>query len=571
MSSFAEPDPSERLVDLQQQIAELKRVNEKLASDNESFKSQYDEAISLVNQMEPLHTQNKQLTHDLRVAKAERDDMERRLQISIQKIEELKEAAERASMRKAAASVDKDDHSTKEELAKLQKENDALAKENLELKKNIRKEQENVQIKEAEIAKILGSARSYFKTGIPGCERLCELLEAPKPVEPQQKKEKVDPNEELVCELRRMKKALKKERQTRSIVEAELDELKEELQKKIEHSKQAVESFEEKMEELRASSSSRELCDKKKIAEQEAQIKTLGEALEKQKALLKEAEEKEPVVIQDDSMKNELQAATRKNEEIEERLSEATSNVALLKKQNSQLVEQIKEFDTTKQKLNDKIEAANRRTEDVQKELMEAQTAHSDLEREKEELQEMYETALSQIQAANLAVKQSKAESSEANNQIQELKNAIGLLRESYETQKREIGSMYGERDRLILLINKQNSLLKVAEDYSHFLRTKNKALKREHAKLQQKEEKPAAVEEIPLTCWICPEFPADLAHIVEDLAKTSTTASAKVRHGLLAIARYYNNKRALCEVHEDRREFDNRGFWSLGYRQHDI
>ena len=49
---------------LQHEMQDLKSEKEKLITENESLRAQYDDALSIVGQMEPLHSQNKQVSHD---------------------------------------------------------------------------------------------------------------------------------------------------------------------------------------------------------------------------------------------------------------------------------------------------------------------------------------------------------------------------------------------------------------------------------------------------------------------------------------------------------------------------
>jgi chromosome segregation ATPase len=50
--------------------------------------------------------------------------------------------------------------------------------------------------------------------------------------------------------------------------------------------------------------------------------------------------------------------------------------------------------------------------------------------------------------------------------------------------------------------------------------------------------------EQIPETSWLCPDFPAELVTLIEDLGGTSTWSSTvKIRHVLMIVATYYNKQ----------------------------
>ncbi len=96
-----------------------------------------------------------------------------------------------------------------------------------------------------------------------------------------------------------------------------------------------------------------------------------------------------------------------------------------------------------------------------------------------------------------------------AKNEVRQVKEALELVRGSYEAQGQELGLLNRERDRIISALNRQNSVVKFVEDYAAMLKAKNKTL-RNQLKSQKFEldAQPVLVEEIPPTSWLCPEFP---------------------------------------------------------------
>ena len=540
--SFSQGDADDTAA-ICKQLEELKRENVKLQSETESFRSQYEEAMSIVKQMEPLYAQNAQLTRDLRLMKAERDDLERRLQISIQRIGEMKETAEKVTIQKVSAAPATNNDELESVIKQKERESGELMKQNVELQKQLREEHQLVQQREREMSCILQSARTYFKADVPSFARLCKLFERTKATDEKPKEVERDAYEQLLRELRKSTKALKKERKARRGLEEQLKEMDESSNKAVCEHKKTVQKLEAELASLREEAESREETEKQRNEQQEARIKGLEASLEKQRELLKAAEEKEPVVIKDDSLKVELQSLKRKSDATAAKLSEANNNIVVLRKQNAQLAEQIKGSEGAKEKLIQQVDAAKKEVEDLKSKLKEAELKEQKLAQEKEELQGAYDIALSQVKTAKYSAKQSEEASIEAHGEIQKMAGSINLLKESYEVQKREMSTLYSDRDKLILLVNKQNSLLKASEDHLQFLKAKIKVLKRERMNEAQQEQPKPVVADIPFTCWLCPEFPSELSLLVEDLAKNSMPASAKLRQGLLTIARYYNNK----------------------------
>ena len=144
-------------------------MREKLMAENESLRTQYDDALSIVNQMEPLHSQNKQLSHDLRIVKAERDDLARRLEISIQKIDEMRETSNQSEIKR---NLYKCTDNTKALLEKKETEHADLQKQFADLQKRFQSHEERTRLA---IDGVISSAESFFECRLSNVDELKAL------------------------------------------------------------------------------------------------------------------------------------------------------------------------------------------------------------------------------------------------------------------------------------------------------------------------------------------------------------------------------------------------------------
>ena len=82
---------------LQQENQQLKGVNEHLKQELETMKSQLNSAIPTSSTIEDVFKNNISLTKQLRESEAQKDDLARRLQISLQTIQELSKERDNSS------------------------------------------------------------------------------------------------------------------------------------------------------------------------------------------------------------------------------------------------------------------------------------------------------------------------------------------------------------------------------------------------------------------------------------------------------------------------------------------
>ena len=85
-SESSELDSSRKV---QPNNAQLKEQNEELMKENTVLRSQFEDAIKVTKQLELVHSQNNDLLQQVRSLRKERDDLEHRLEISLDTIKEM--------------------------------------------------------------------------------------------------------------------------------------------------------------------------------------------------------------------------------------------------------------------------------------------------------------------------------------------------------------------------------------------------------------------------------------------------------------------------------------------------
>jgi chromosome segregation ATPase len=215
-----------------------------------------------------------------------------------------------------------------------------------------------------------------------------------------------------------------------------------------------------------------------------------------------------------------------------------------MKQQMANLQSQIRGLEEFKGKLYEKLKRTNALRDETERELATAREAASNLVAEKEEIASKYTACQPQIQAARASLEQAKTACDEAQLETKRLTSAVSLLQQSFETQKLQTSETYAQRDKLLTLAHKQDTVLKLLEQNCFSLKGEKKKMARELATFRSQPEQviDTVIEEIPHTSWLCPEFPTELHNQIMELNR-SMPITAKVKHSLLTIARFYNAK----------------------------
>lgn len=540
--------------DLLQQIRDLTQTNESLKEANDNFQQQYNEALNLVQQMEPLSAKNQQLSKELREIRIERDDYARRLEIVLQRNEECNKPKEASDTVNIAAS-NQEISKLKNELSRIKLENQQhIQQYQLEVT-NLQSQLESEQINSKKLANtlksIVNSSSYYFNTSFRSASQLNEYLANPNNNGHDKSEEDSKTHTENCDQCYIFAKKLKKAKQTIKNGNKENQNLLlkiSTLQKQLDNQKveyaQMISQADSRINEAEHNIKMVEAQNQQALTEKEEKIAQIEAYCSKQKdkvhALKQQLIEKLKFSQSDDS---ELYDMNTKISTLAAQLSSAQEAVVMLKKQNSLLVTQLTGTSTLKSSYTSQYEELNSKYAKKMQEYGALETENSNLKIKLHEIEEKYATCVSQVQAAKSSFKQTEIAVTQAESRTAQAVSAVKLLEKTIDNQKQEISHFYKDRDVILSLLSKHNSLLKQYEEKTIQLEANNNKLQKKLSEqLAIQENQVPEPEEIPITSWNSPEFPGDLSSIIHDIASNENLPiNAKLRHVFLAIARYYN------------------------------
>jgi chromosome segregation ATPase len=157
------PSPEQQLFDLKKQI-------DFLTAENASIRRQCDEAVQVATDMDSIYSQNRQLKADIRTLKADKQELQRRLKLSLQSVAELQEQANSAQPPKHKiihGQSEKCNH--KSEIRRLRGEISGL-------KSGLADEELKNQEPQSSLQEILSGAERFFNERVESRSQLSELF-----------------------------------------------------------------------------------------------------------------------------------------------------------------------------------------------------------------------------------------------------------------------------------------------------------------------------------------------------------------------------------------------------------
>ena len=126
-------------------------------------------------------------------------------------------------------------------------------------------------------------------------------------------------------------------------------------------------------------------------------------------------------------------------------------------------------------------------------------------------------------------------------------------MQEEAKHQREMISSLQDERSKLQNLLERQTSLTCSLEKKIKAKDEEGKKLTLELRRAQTRVRKLSKYEnntpKVPISIWMCPEFPEDLAKIIEDMAKnTSLQLPTKIRHALTTVTNWFLSREEVIE-----------------------
>ena len=528
----------------------LRQVNESLNNELASLKSQFEKTFSLSQTLEESYQKNSKLSSNIHKLNEEKEDLQRRLKISLHSNQELQNSfeEERGNMR---LSFEKEVQELNNKFSKINNENSDTIKKNnetirsLQLKIQILEEKSNKY--ELENQKICQSLTEYFNSEIRTFDDLIIILNQPKIQEPETKAEQIpiiqNSHIDFSTELRAYENTISK---------LKLNSKKERkaYEKAIEDHKKAIETIKDDFGQ--------------KENEYISQIEELKNKIDFQSNQMQEIIQTKDRTIQENArLKTKIQCITHEfkakqlnesqhhNENISNltsKLNQAEDSNEKLKTQVPILLNQLKFFKSSAKSLNEKV--------------MELENSLDSLTSENNKKVEEIYNLKKEIESKD----KNLSESAKKNDQIaSQLKSYVSMLKEKttenaklhsalehstveVEAQKNELFELKTERDELLNASSeKEMKITSLESQIAEFL-SKIQKLEQELAISQKKlvvaSEPINETSLLPLTTWAVGTFPDDLAEMVTKISDNQTLQTpSKLKHIFSIIMEWYQKK----------------------------
>ena len=178
-SEFSELDASKHGL---ARANQLKECNDELLKENTVLKSQFEDAIKITKQLEDLHAQNRDLLATVRTLRSEKDDLEHRLEISLQSCKEMQ--AKLNEEKRSCSSIRGTDLSTmNKEIEKIKQQSkaqlDSIYDQLEKSKQAIERESVEKRLLASKLDHILEDSQRYFSTNFANIDDFMGFLATP--------------------------------------------------------------------------------------------------------------------------------------------------------------------------------------------------------------------------------------------------------------------------------------------------------------------------------------------------------------------------------------------------------
>ena len=310
--------------ELEQENLRLLEQNHQLQSNVKSLEQQIARAVPLESSFEEMREKYLALQVRAREAETDRDDFKRRLEISLQRIEDLKaEVAQEAVERNVNSNIEVEEIKRRMTEAKksYEKELEGLKSEVGAREKSLEEAREKLKENESERSAIMKAASQHFATEVTDVERLLELLLIPPPIEE-------EPIEVAPVEAPK-KKHKKKGTEVTKCFQAEAEELKAQLEQVKREMGLELEGLKNRLDRVN---------DEKEVVEKE------NARLRESLASVKADVESRELEVKSENLQKVI-SISEKLKSVTSQLSESERQKALLKKQLAPLLSRIRTLD----------------------------------------------------------------------------------------------------------------------------------------------------------------------------------------------------------------------------------
>lgn len=565
--------------DLNEQAPSKDRLLEtidQLRKENQELKSQFNEAVSISETVEEIHKKNTNLVSELRQSKSEKEDLQRRLNISMQTINELNDKYEKLKKLHSTQFTSDKENACKEiekvkdeEKIKIEKLESELAKKKTELEEY----SVSIQLFKSKIDRAVQNGERYFHTKIADFDTLITILN--KPTFPTTGEENVQlpmPLPETSSKSnRQLKNTIKKYKSKMKNLEEEkdqeIDALKKDLfELKNEFTKQKK-NYETKIQQLVEDHQLSQ--DKSNLTIQNLENK-IGN-LKKERTL-----QSNDSLFGDNfsyNLQNQQQQLIQQQQQIEQMeqqkkvqfQQQAQNELQIQQKKQQQLLaaknkEVEEQYQNKINELQNKLQTAEKLRDEYNHQSeakeQEKQKLELDFERVKGELSSLkiiYNECQNEIKSLRTALHTSSSPQAISSLQASEkehVNNASNRMMKLIDSQKAEIKRLNENKEKDSFEKNQLQKKLKELENELADCEKKYQKTQEsfdEYCLEMQRQPKPSAEDFVPSSAFLCPELFGDnknLANSIERIALNSSLQPiSKIRNSFKAIINHYETQ----------------------------
>ena len=552
----------------------LIQINSAMSEEIQNLKIQFDEISKINNSLEVSNLQNNKLSEEVRKCQNEKDEISRRLQISLEMIDDLKDKIEHEKMTNLLLKnqINRNFNQEKKEESK----SEIFEKQNLKERLNkcevqLRRVEADLQLERKKLLasedlcqKLFLSVQSYFRRTFSSVDCLIDFLKFCENDLEQQNyynanntNTKIEDNNDnlkirsLVSMVKKLRIKIKKESDSKMKIENDYKLLEEQSKNQIQALKNEIAILKNQVTEYERQSSmfdlqSRSILETRdqKISKTKKQNELLKQQVNELNAKIQKLNEKKKNDEANQSVNNDISASNYNQCQSCSVLQDQLSSVVQEKEQIKLSHNELYKLNNNLKTENDNLALKNKKQSN---EITQLKIMNDDLESK-------LNAATSQDEALKAKLNKLQTDKNEVDGILKRNELTISQFERNYNNQKQDLQELYDHRNTLIEMIYKLQEVIQSEENLiDNLIKSKKetnkkyKLIKKEKQQLEQKCLEYGSnidKEVIPATSWFCQDFDQDLCDRISEFAGSEILPiTAKLKHVLLVIARYYNNK----------------------------
>ena len=527
----------------EQKNIKLQQENESLMKEQAILRAQFESAVGLTKKMEELHAKNTKLAAEARTLQSEKEQLERRLEISLRANQDL--TAQIANEKQSALQRQAQEQTQREEVIvntrkQFETEMEKVTQELRQSESDREKSALKLRQIESKIQHLIQNAEQYFETKFENIDALNKLLSVPKLTTPEERANArtFGEVEALKAKVKKQKGSLKQAKKERERLLGELKKLQKEFEVTSKKYEAQIKKMEAKHADVEAEHTEKTGADLKQINELKMKNDVLTSEVARLKQTLKE--------INDRNQELSMQEKTKMVVSISE----------LKKADPTRVYEQkISDLKESVSEVTDKLRESDEKARDLRKNLSKSEKAVESLTVELEKtrgelsaLQVVHQETQNEIQClrASLHAKDASQPDRSEVRLSKCLKAKCAQMDHTIKSQAQQIHelSLKNEKDKQdIEKLEQRNEQMKAEVSDS---RQKMEQLVTElnEARLRLQDTKTVTADDImPVHAWKASGFEPELAQQIDQLAMNALLQpSTKITQIYRTISKYYSH-----------------------------